>query len=77
MNDFRDVFEGLRCVEGEYTIKLNANSQPTIQPQKNVPLWLRDKLKATLDDLEKKDTITQVGEAVNWVSNLVIVEKAT
>ena len=76
LNDFRDVFEGLGCVEGEYTIKLKANSQPTIQPQRNVPLRLRDKLKATLDDLEKKDIITKVEEPVNWVSNLVIVEKA-
>lgn len=57
LNDFRDVFEGLGCVEGEYTIKLKANSQPTIQPQRNVPLRLRDKLKATLDDLEKKDVM--------------------
>ena len=78
LNDFRDAFEGLGCVEGKYTIKLKANSQPTIQPQRNVPLRLRDKLKATLDDLEKKDIITKVEEPVNWVSNLVIViEKAT
>ena len=77
LNDFRDVFEGLGCVEGEYTIKLKANSQPTIQPQSNVPLRLMDKLKATLDDLEKKDIITKVEEPANWVSNLVIVEKAT
>ena len=52
LNEFRDVFEGLAFVEGEYTIKLKVNSQPTIQPQRNVPLRLRDKLKATLDDLE-------------------------
>ena len=32
LNEFRDVFEGLGCVEGEYTIKLKVNSQPTIQP---------------------------------------------
>ena len=60
LNDFRDVFEGLGCVGKE----------------RNVPLRLRDKLKATLDDLEKKDIITKVEEPVNWVSNLVIVEKA-
>ena len=48
---------------------------PTIQPQRNVPLRLRDKLKATLDDLERKDIITKVEEPVDWVSNLVIVEK--
>ena len=68
MNEFWDVFEGLGCVEGEYTIK--ANSQPTIQPQRNVPLRLRDKLKATLDDLEREDIITKVEESVDWVSNL-------
>ena len=76
LNEFRDVFEGLGCVEGEYTSKLKVNSQPTIQPQRNVPLRLRDKLKATLNDLERRDIITKVEEPVDWVSNLVIVEKA-
>ena len=62
-------------VEGDYNIKLKADSHPTIQPQRNVPLRLRDKLKATRDDLERKDIITKVEEPVDWVSNLVIVEK--
>ena len=76
LNEFQDVFEGLGCVDSEYTIKLKVNSQPTIQPQRNVPLRLRDKLKATLDDLERRHIITRVEEPVDWVSNLVIVEKA-
>ena len=75
LDEFTDVFEGLGCVEGEYNIKLKADSHPTIQPQRNVPLRLRDKLKATVDDLERKDIITKVEEPVDWVSNLVIVEK--
>ena len=75
LDEFTDVFEGLGCVEGEYNIKLKATSHPTIQPQRNVPLRLRDKLKAILDDLERKDIITKVGEPVDWVSNLVLVEK--
>ena len=75
LDDFTDVFEGLGCVEGEYNIKLKADSHSTIQPQRNVPLRLRDKPKATLDDLERKDIITKVEEPVDWVSNLVIVEK--
>ena len=58
LNEFRDDLEGFGCVEGEYTIKLKVNSQPTIQPQRNVPLRLRDKLKATIDDLERRDIIT-------------------
>ena len=75
LDEFTDVFEGLGCVEGEYNIKLKADSHPTIQPQRNVPFRLRDKLKATLDDLERKDIITKVEEPVDWVNNLVIVEK--
>ena len=59
----------------EYNIKLKADSHSTIQPQRNVPFRLRDKLKATLDDLERKDIITKVEEPVDWVNNLVIVEK--
>ena len=38
LDEFQDVFTGLGCVEGEYDIKLKANSHPTIQPQRNVPL---------------------------------------
>ena len=57
---------------------MKANSYPTIQPLRNVPLRLIhvDKLKGTLNDLERKDIIAKVEEPVNWVSNLVIVEKA-
>lgn len=33
------------------------------------------KLKETLNDLERNDIIAKVKEAVEWVSNLVIVEK--
>ena len=75
LDDFQDVFTGLGCVEGEYDIKLKANSHPTIQPQRNVPLRLMDKLRETLSDLERKEIIAKVEEPVAWVSNLVIVEK--
>ena len=52
-----------------------ADSHPTIQPQRNVPLRLGDKLNATLDDLERKDSSTKVEEPVDWVGNLVLEEK--
>jgi len=55
---------------------LKANSHPTIQPQRNVPLRLIDTLKGTLNDLERKDIIAKEEEPVTWVSNLVIVEEA-
>ena len=54
LDEFQDVFEGLGCVDGEYNIKLKANSHPTIQPQRNILLRLMDKLQGTLNDLEKR-----------------------
>ena len=69
------MFRGRGCVEGEYNIKLTADSLPTVQPQRNVPLRLMDKFKVTLNDLERNDIIAKVEEPVEWVSNLVIVEK--
>ena len=69
LDEFHDVFKGLGCVAGEYNIKLKANSHPTIQPQRNVPLRLIDKLKETLNDLEGTDIIAKVEEPVTWVSN--------
>ena len=60
LDEFQDVFKGLGCVEGEYNIKLKANSLPSIQPQRNVPLRLLDKLKLTLADLESNDIIAKV-----------------
>ena len=74
LDEFQDVFKDLGCVEGEYNIKLKANSHPTIQQQRNVPLRLMDKLKGTLNDLEREDIIAKVEEPVTWVSNLVIVK---
>ena len=64
LDEFQDVYKGLGCVEGDYDIKLKANSHPTIQPQRNVPLRLIDKLKETLNDLEKKDIIAKVEEPI-------------
>ena len=77
VDEFQDVFKGLGCVEGEYNIKLKANSHPTIQPQRNVPLRLMDKLKGTLNDLEWKDItgIAKVEEPVTWACNLVIIKQ--
>ena len=51
LDEFQDVFKGLHvgCVNGEYSFKLKGNSQPPIQPQRNVPLRLIDKLKETLN----------------------------
>ncbi|XP_048581024.1 uncharacterized protein K02A2.6-like isoform X1 [Nematostella vectensis] len=75
LDQFEDVFTGLGCVEGEYDICLKEGARPTIQHQRNVPLRLIEQLKTTINDLEQREVIKKVNEPVEWVSNLVIVEK--
>ena len=60
-------------MEGECNIKLRDGAKPTIQPQRNVPLRLLNKLKSTICDLEKSGVIVRVNQPVEWGSNLVIV----
>jgi len=50
LDEFQDVFKGSGCVEGEYNIKLKANSHPTIQPQ-------RKRLLGMINYLTKYDTV--------------------
>lgn len=75
LDEFEDVFQGLGCVDGEYEIQLDKSVPPIIQGQRNIPMRLTDKLKSTLNNLERQGVISKVDEPVDWVSNLVIVEK--
>lgn len=51
---YKDIFDGLGRIPGLCTIKLADNAKPVIQCQRKVPFGLRDRLKSTLDSLEKK-----------------------
>ncbi|KAJ8349864.1 hypothetical protein SKAU_G00249940 [Synaphobranchus kaupii] len=48
---------------------------PVVHGCRNIPLSVIDKLKDTLQDLEKRDVITAVKEPTEWVNSLVITEK--
>ena len=75
--EFCDVFEGLGKFKGEepYHIELKPGVTPVIQPPRKVPFALHDKLKETLDQMEKDGVIKKVERATDWVNSMVIVEK--
>lgn len=73
---YADVFKGLGCVEGTYDIKLDKSVQPTIQPPHSIALSLLPRLKAKLEHLQRRQVISAVNEPTDWVSNLVVREKA-
>ena len=72
---FSNNFEGYGLYEKEYDIKLDPSVPPVIQPARKIPYAKYDQLKATLEELEKKNIIAPTYKPTDWVSNLVITEK--
>lgn len=50
-----DLFTGIGKFKDKCRIVLNQNAEPIVRPPRRVPMTIREKLKTTLDDLEKKN----------------------
>lgn len=75
VRDFSDVFTGLGKFKGEYKIEVDSNVKPVVHPPRKVPFSLQNKLKETIEKLEKDNVIAVVEEPTEWVNSIVIVEK--
>lgn len=71
----KDVFEGLGCFPDECRIKIKEDAVPTMSTARRLPWKIKDKFKETLNKLAKSGIITLVEEPVDWVNNVVVVEK--
>lgn len=74
VKQYKDVFKGLGEI-GTYKIKVKVNAVPVIKPIRRVPHAIKDRLKETLDNYEKRGVIEKVEGPTEWCNNLVIVEK--
>ena len=76
MQKYPKVFTGLGTMQGEYTIKLQANAQPhAIYVARNVPIPLRDKVQTELTRMESLGVISRVDEPTPWCAGMVVVPK--
>ena len=73
---YSDVLKGLGCMEGTLHLEVDTTVAPAIMPPRRVPLTLKDRLKDELTCLEKASVIIKEEEPTNWVSSLVVTEKA-
>lgn len=73
--EYNDLFQGLGCLSGEHTIRVNKSVPPVINPCRKVPFALQKPLKAELDRMESLNVIEKIDEPTEWVSSLVIVAK--
>ena len=71
----KDLFEGIGAYPDKYKIILREDSQPVVNSSRRIPLALKDRLKDSLDKLEKREIIEKVDYATDWVNNVIIVEK--
>lgn len=58
-NNYREIFKGLGCIPGEYTIKIDKTVQPVIHPPRKVPISLKEKVKCELDKMIRLRVITK------------------
>ncbi|XP_060073561.1 uncharacterized protein K02A2.6-like [Ylistrum balloti] len=72
---FLEIFKGLGCLKEPYTIKVDKSVTPVVNPPRKIPANLRDKLKITLNEMEKNGVVRKVDEPTDWVSSIVLVEK--
>lgn len=75
-NNYKVVFEGLGSIPGVVNIELTEDAKPVVQCQRKIPLALHERLRETLNKLEKKGIIKKVSHPTKWVNSLMIVEKA-
>ena len=52
LNECSDLFQGLGCIPGEHTIKVDQSIPAVVHPPRKVPVSLKDKIKDELDRME-------------------------
>ena len=75
LEEYKDVFEGLGELPGEYKIITDERVKPKVHPPRRVPVAVRPKIKEKLDDLVQRNVITPVTEPTEWVSSMLAVIK--
>lgn len=75
INENKELFKGIGCLNKPYHIKLKENPTPVIHPARRVPVHIKEKLKESLDSLEKQGIIAKVDYSTEWINALVIVRK--
>ena len=72
---FNDVFRGLGCLAGDYHIDVDPLIKPVQHLPRRVPLALKERLKAKIEDLEKRSIIKKLEFPSPCISSMVTVVK--
>ncbi|GBM60077.1 Uncharacterized protein K02A2.6 [Araneus ventricosus] len=71
-----ELFEGVGKFKGTCKINIKNDATPVVRPPRRVPLTVKPKLELKLKELEAQGIIAKIDQPKEWVSNIVIIEKA-
>ena len=75
VEEFRDVFTGLGCVQSNYHLYTDPTVEPAVDPPRRIPHAIRDQVKEELDRMVKIGVIKPQKEPTPWVNSMTIVKK--
>ena len=75
LHEYRDVFEGLGCLPGEYNITVDQSYTPVVHRPRRLPIAIRKLVQEKLDEMQADYIIAKVVEPTPWVSSMVVVRK--
>ena len=75
---FEDMFNGIGCFKGTFSLQLKLDSKPYQVPPRHVAYALQKLFKEELEHLQELDIIVPLGvdEMAEWCNSFVLVPKA-
>jgi len=71
LEQYADLFSGFGKFPGEVSLETDPSITPVRAPPRRIPLHLRDKVKAEIDNLCSNDILVPVTETTEWASPLL------
>lgn len=75
LEGYKDVFEGLGDLPGEYHIVTDDSVPPVVHPPRRVPVAIRNQIKEKLDEMVASGILAPVTEPTEWVSSMLVIVK--
>ena len=75
LKEYKDVFQGLGKLDGQYHIVMNESIKPIVHPPRRLPVAMTDKVQRKLEEMAADDIIEKVSQPTDWVSSMLVVRK--
>ena len=73
--EYGDIFEGYGKFKGKLHLQVDPAVPPVRMPLRRLPIAVKDKVKAELEELTRNNIIAPVNEPSEWISALLVVAK--